>query len=69
MFKSLIYLYVSHDEFLSINNVLAECIEMKEEIKTPETSAEYTKWRKVNSYCVSCKKHAANENSIFIKSK
>ena len=51
MFKSLIYLYVSHEEFLSVNNVLGECIEMKEEIKTPETSAEYTKWRKVNLLC------------------
>ena len=51
MFKSLIYLYVSHDEFLSVNNVLGKCTEMKEEIKTPETSAEYTKWRKVNLLC------------------
>ena len=40
--KSLIDSYISHDEFASINNVLREFYEMKEEIKTPETSVEYT---------------------------
>ena len=33
--------YISHDEFVSVNNVLNEFYEMKEEIKTPETSVEY----------------------------
>ena len=33
--------YISHDEFVSVNNVLNEFYEMKDEIKTPETSVEY----------------------------
>ena len=40
--KALIDSYISHDEFVSINNVLRKYIEMKEEIKNPETSVEYT---------------------------
>ena len=40
--KALIDLYPSHDEFLSLNNVLIEYNEMKKEIKIPETSVEYT---------------------------
>ena len=31
--KTLIYLYMGHDEFVSVNNVLREYIEMKEETK------------------------------------
>ena len=44
--KTLIDVYINHDEFVSVNNVLIEYIEMKEEIKNPETSLEYTilKW-------------------------
>ena len=38
---ALIDSYISHDEFVSINNVLREYNEMKEEIKNPETSMEY----------------------------
>ena len=34
IFKALIDSYISHDEFVSINNVLRECYEMKEEIKS-----------------------------------
>ena len=40
--KVLIDSYISHDEFVSVNNVLRECCEIKEEIKNPETSLEYT---------------------------
>ena len=40
--KALIDSYISHDEFVSINNVLREYKEMKREIKTPEGSVEYT---------------------------
>ena len=40
--KALIDSYVSHDEFVSINNVLREYKEMKREIKTPAGSVEYT---------------------------
>ena len=38
--KSLIDSYISHDEFVSINNALREYNEIKEEIKNPETSVE-----------------------------
>ena len=40
--KALIDSYISHDEFVSVNNVLKEYNETKEEIKSPETSVEYT---------------------------
>ena len=40
--KALINSYISHDEFVSINNALREYYEMKEEIKNSETSVEYT---------------------------
>ena len=36
---ALIDSYISHDKFVSVNNVLRESYEMKEE--NPETSAEY----------------------------
>ena len=38
--KLLIDSYISHDEFVSVNNALRECNGMKEEIN-PETSVEY----------------------------
>ena len=40
--KALFNSYTSHDQLVSINNVLREYYEMKEEIENPETSAEYT---------------------------
>ena len=39
--KALIDSYISHDEFVSVNNVLTEYYETKTEIKNPETSVEY----------------------------
>ena len=39
--KALIGSHISHDKFVSVNNVLRECNEMKEEIKNTETSVEY----------------------------
>ena len=39
--KSLIDSYLSHGELVSMNKVLSEYHEMKEEIKNPETSVEY----------------------------
>ena len=41
IFKDLIDSYISHDEFVSVNNVLREYNEMKKEIKNPESSIEY----------------------------
>ena len=44
--KVLIKSYISHDEFVLVNNVLKEYDDMKKEIKNPETFVEYTiqKW-------------------------
>ena len=39
--KGLTDSYISHQEFVSINNVLREYYEIKEEIKSSETSVEY----------------------------
>ena len=39
--KALVDSYINHDEFLSVNTVLREYYEMKEEIKNPKTSVEY----------------------------
>ena len=33
---------ISHDEFISVNNVLREYYEMKQKIENHETSVEYT---------------------------
>ena len=40
--KALLSLYISHDKFISVNNIIREHNEMKEEIKNPETTVEYT---------------------------
>ena len=42
IFKALIDSYISHSEFVSVNNVLRGCYETKEEIKNPEISVENT---------------------------
>ena len=41
IFKALIDRYISHNELVSVNNVLREYNEMKEKIKNPDTSEEY----------------------------
>ena len=43
--KSLIDSYISHDEFVSANNVLREYYNLKEKMKNPKTSVKYTKWK------------------------
>ena len=40
--KALTNSYVSHDQFVSVNNVLREYKEIKEGIKSPETFVEHT---------------------------
>ena len=46
--KALLDSYLNHDEFVSINNVLREYNEMKEEIKNPENATEYAiKWKPI----------------------
>ena len=52
--KGLIDSYISHDEFVSVNNVLRKYYEMKEEIKNPDTSVEYD-MKIIETYSVSCK--------------
>ena len=39
--KALVDSYIRHDNFVSVNNILKEYNEIKEEIKNPETSVEY----------------------------
>ena len=39
--KAIIDSYICHDEFVSVNNVLRQYYEIKNEIKNPETSLEY----------------------------
>lgn len=41
--KALIDSYISHGKLVSVNNALRECNEMKESIRCPETSVEYTR--------------------------
>ena len=53
--KGLIVSYISHDKLVSLNNVLKEFMEMKEEITNPETSMEYY-IEIMETYRVSCKK-------------
>ena len=53
--KSLIDSYISHDEFVSVNNVLREYNEIKEEIKNLETSVIYY-IKTMENYCSVVKK-------------
>ena len=50
--KALIDSYISHYEFVSVNNVLRKYNKMKEEIKNPEISVEYIiqkQWKRIAS--------------------
>ena len=58
--KTLIHTYVSHDEFVSVNNLLREYNKMKEEIKNTQNAVEYTIFKTMETYCVSCKKNTVN---------
>ena len=40
--KALIHSYINHEEFASVNNVLRQYNEMKEEIKNPKNAVECT---------------------------
>ena len=65
--KGLTNSYISHDEFVLVNNVSREYSEMKEEIKNPQSALEYTKT--METYSVSCNKNTANKNSTVRKTK
>ena len=42
IYKALINSHFNHDKFVSVNNVLQENNEMKEEIKSPKNAVVYT---------------------------
>ena len=46
IYKALIDSYISHDKFVSVNNVLREYNEMKKLIKNSQTSVEYIIYKK-----------------------
>ena len=54
--NGLIDSHINHDEFVSVNSVLREYNEMKEEIKNAMIKT-------METYCASCKKNTANKNS------
>ena len=61
--------YISQDNFFSVNNVLRENNEMKEEIKKSAKCCGMYYIKTMETYCVSCKKNTANENSSRRKTK
>ena len=52
--KALIDSYISHDEFVSVNNVLREYYEMKEEIKKSWNFCGIYYIKTMQTYCLSC---------------
>ena len=53
--KALVDLYIKHDKFVSVRNVLREYNELKEEIKNPRNAIEYTilkRWNHIVSVVV-----------------
>ena len=58
--KALIDSYISHNEFVSVNNVLREYNEIK-------NSMQYVKTMEI--YCFSSKKYTSNENSSATETK
>ena len=67
IFKALIDFYINHYEFVSINNVLREYNEKKEEIQNPNKFCRIYFINTMKTYFVSCKKNSANENSSIRK--
>ena len=47
--KALIDAYINHDKFVLVNNVLREYNEMKEEIKNPENTVQYTIYKQLKN--------------------
>ena len=56
---ALINLYISHDEFVLVNNVLREYDDMKDEIKNLKTSSIY---KTMLSCCLECRKNTESKN-------
>ena len=47
--KALIDAYINHDKFVLVNNVLREYNKMKEEIKNPENTVQYTIYKQLKN--------------------
>ena len=67
--QALLNLYITHDEFVSVHNMLREYYQMKENIKNPKNFREMHCIKVMAIYSVSCKKYTANENSRVRKTK
>ena len=53
--KALVDLYIKHEKFVSVRNVLREYNELKEEIKNPRNAIEYTilkRWNHIVSVVI-----------------
>ena len=68
IFALLIDSFISHDEFVSVNNILREYNEMKKEIKIPETSVEYI-MQNQSKPIVSVVRNTENKNSDVRRTK
>ena len=45
IFKALMDSYISHDQFVLVNDILREYNEMKEEIKNLQNAVEYSRYK------------------------
>ena len=64
--KALIESYIRHDKFVSVDNVLREYYKMKKKKKILKLLWN-TLNKKIETYCLSCKKYTANKNSSIKK--
>ena len=67
--KASINSYISHEEFVLVNNVLRENYEMKKEIKSPWNFCETHYIKTMEAYYVICKKYTGDRNSSAKKTK
>ena len=67
--KTIVNLYLVHEEFVSADNVSREYNEIKERNKESWNFCRIYYIKTKETYCVSCKKYTANKNSSAIKTK
>ena len=67
--KALIDSYISHDEFIPVNDVFREYYEMKKRCKKSWIFCGIHYIKVMETYCVSCKKYTADKNSSVKKTK
>ena len=62
---------ISHDEFVSMNNLLREYDDVKEEIKNLKASTINIRFQSIHktiiSYCLKCRKNTESKNPRFAK--